>query len=238
MSRYLLLVAAAAIAFSAASPATLLADELTIVADVPEQPFEAQVKRVVAALDFFGAPLTKDQAAAVDKAIEDKDSAAALQKLLDPLCLAAVNVNPESRVKVSLGPAAKKLVQNGWTVFLVKVHNEAGVTAKLACGSPNAAPLYKQSTGNPDPKPSVKESDVPHRWLDVSMFEKQPLNARPRSAGSARPGCTGRSSTPTSWSRRRPACGWPRSSRPRASRRSATWSASRWRTRARRPSRW
>lgn len=178
MFRRLFRVIVATVACLAALQAVVRADDLTVVSDVPEQPFEAQVKRVVAALEFVGSPLTKNKAAAVDKAIEDKDSPVALQKLLDSLCLAEVNINPESRVKVALGPAAQKLVQNGWTVFLVKVHNEAGVTAKLNCTSPNAAPLYKQSTGNPDPKPSVKESDVPHRWLDVSMLDKQPLNAR------------------------------------------------------------
>jgi hypothetical protein len=178
MLRRYFCVVAMLFACSVASPIAAVADELTVVSEVPEQPFEAQAKRIVAAMEFVGAPLTKETAAAVDKAIEGKDSSAALQKLLDPLCLAQVTVNPESRVTVALGPAAKKLVQNGWTVFLVKVHNEAGVTAKLGCNSPNAAPLYKQSTGSPDPTPSVKESDVPHRWLDLSMFEKQPLNAR------------------------------------------------------------
>lgn len=178
MLRHRFFVLVAFLAGLVVAPANSWADDLAVVAEVAEQPFEAQVKRVVAALEFVGAPLTKENAAAVEKAIEGKDSAAALQKLLDPLCVAQVTVNAESRVTVAVGPAAKKLVQHGWTVFLVKVHNEAGVTAKLNCGSPNAAPLYKQSTGSPDPKPSVKESDVPHRWLDVSMLEKQPLNAR------------------------------------------------------------
>jgi hypothetical protein len=178
MPRPLSLAIVAILSCFAAPAREAWADDLTLVSDVAEQPFEAQVKRVVAALEFVGAPLTKENATAVEKAIEGKDSAVALQKLLDPLCVAQVTVNAESRVTVAVGPGAKKLVQHGWTVFLVKVHNEAGVTAKLNCSSPNAAPLYKQSTGSPDPKPSVKESDVPHRWLDVSMLEKQPLNAR------------------------------------------------------------
>jgi hypothetical protein len=48
---------------------------------------------------------------------------------LDPLCLAFVNVNPESRVKVARGPAKAQLVEQGWSVFLIKVHNDAGLTA-------------------------------------------------------------------------------------------------------------
>ncbi len=62
-----------------------------------------------------------------------------IQSLLDPFCLASVTINPESRVKVALGPAKPVLGSGSWTVFLVRVHNEAGVTAPLRCLSPNAA---------------------------------------------------------------------------------------------------
>jgi hypothetical protein len=43
--------------------------------------------------------------------------------------------------------------------------------------SPNAAPVYKQSSGRPDPPLLVNPADVPDRWLDVMSYEKQPLNA-------------------------------------------------------------
>ena len=69
---------------------------------------------------------------------------AKIQAVLDPLCLASVSINPESRVKVSLGPAAAELVQHGWRVFLVKVHNEAGVTPPLRLTSPQAAALAEE----------------------------------------------------------------------------------------------
>ena len=61
-----------------------------------------------------------------------------IQSLLDPFCLASVTINPESRVKVAVGPAKPVLRSGDWTVFLVRVHNEAGVTAPLRCLSPNA----------------------------------------------------------------------------------------------------
>lgn len=61
-----------------------------------------------------------------------------IQSLLDPFCLASVTINPESRVKVAVGPAKPILPSGSWTVFLVRVHNEAGVTAPLRCLSPNA----------------------------------------------------------------------------------------------------
>lgn len=50
----------------------------------------------------------------------------------DPLCIAVVTLNPESRVKVAEGPVKKDLMQQGWRTFLVKVHNEAGVNPPAA----------------------------------------------------------------------------------------------------------
>jgi len=154
------------------------ADSLPPVEDVAAQPLKAQVKRVAEALDFLGQPLTKPEQAAFQAAQNETDdlrAVKALQAVLDARVLAAVNINAESRVKVSRGPAAANLHEQGWSVFLVKVHNEAGVTAKLRVSSPNAAPLHQRSTGAADPKPSVKPQDVPERWIDVSTFDQQPL---------------------------------------------------------------
>lgn len=155
------------------------ADSLPVVADVEAQPFFAQAKRVVETLTLQGSPLTPEQQQAFEKALtaaEPSTGVAAVQELLDPLCLAAVTINPESRVKVAEGPAAKTLAQQGWRVFLVKVINEAGVTAALRVTSPNAAPLYKQSTGSANPEITVKPHEVPDRWLDIAVYDSQPLN--------------------------------------------------------------
>jgi hypothetical protein len=132
-------------------------DELPVVGSVEAQPLKAQAKRIAEALDFVGQPLTKEQAAALAKAAADTDDAAAveaIQKVFDPLCLAGVNLNPESRVKVARGAAEAELVQQGWRVFLVKVHNEAGVTGQLQASSPNAQPVYTKSSNSPAPKPT------------------------------------------------------------------------------------
>ncbi len=86
-----------------------------------------------------------------------------------------MNINPESRVKAAQGPAAPWLVQNGWTVFLVKVHNEAGVTAELQATSPNAEPIYKQSTSSAEPKKSIRSTENTERWMDLAMFRDRPL---------------------------------------------------------------
>jgi hypothetical protein len=54
-----------------------------------------------------------------------------IQEVLDRHTLVYIDISPESRVKVSRGMAAATLVEKGWRSFLVKVRNNAGVTAQL-----------------------------------------------------------------------------------------------------------
>jgi hypothetical protein len=153
-------------------------DELPLVTDVELQPLASQARRVAEALEFLGQPLPAEARARLAAAGRREDQAAgvrAIQEVLDPLCLVGVNVNPESRVKAQPGPAAPELVQQGWRVFLVKVHNEGGVTAPLRVTSPNAAPIYKQSTSSPTPAATIPKEEIPDRWTDVRMFDDRPL---------------------------------------------------------------
>ena len=66
-------------------------------------------------------------------------------------------------------------MQQGWRSFLVKVANEAGVTATPVFQSPNAAPLFHPSGGSPEPPRTVPESEVPHRFLDLMEYSSPPL---------------------------------------------------------------
>ncbi|HQU45311.1 MAG TPA: CehA/McbA family metallohydrolase [Pirellulales bacterium] len=153
---------------------------LPVVRQVELQPFKAQVRRVVQALGLLGSPLDDRQQAALKAAMDDVEPSTCLpnlQAVLDPLCLAAVSINAESRVKVAPGPAPQELIQHGWRVFLVKVHNEAGVTARLRVASPNAAPQVVRSSGKPNAKDTIAQAELADRWLDAAMFDSQPLNA-------------------------------------------------------------
>lgn len=159
----------------------VFADELVPISDVDLQPLKSQATRVIQALKFLGEPLTDAEQKAYTSAIQSEkpaDAIGGIQKVLDSRVLAAVHINPESRVKVAAGPAKRELNQNGWRIFLVKVHNEGGVTANLSANSPNAAPLYKISTGSPRGSKEIKPSDVSDRWLDLRMFENQPLTKK------------------------------------------------------------
>jgi hypothetical protein len=153
-------------------------DELPVYVDVEFQPLSAQVKRVVESLDLLGEPLPANEKALLDKAIDStgqESAIRAIQTVLDKHCLIGVEINPESRVKAWQGPVRPRLVQNGWSVFLVKVHNLAGVTAELAADSPNAAPIYKQSTGRAEPRKAIRPSEIVQRWAEVAMFGDRPL---------------------------------------------------------------
>ena len=151
-----------------------VAEDLEVVPNVEPQPLSSQVKRVVDALGFLGQPLPNQVRTQLEAAIQAADSAA-IQKALDPLVLAGVHINPEQRVKVARGAAPALLTEQGWSVFLIKVHNQAGITPQLEAASPNAAPLQRRSNSSKRPVQDITPADVVNRWLDLQMFDSQPL---------------------------------------------------------------
>jgi hypothetical protein len=156
------------------------AAELPIVDTVERQPLISATERLVQSLEFVGAPMKAEDRKKLDEILKDPNPqfvTIEVQKILDPYCLALVTINAESRVSVTEGAVAKQLIEQGWRTFLVKVHNEAGVTAPLKPESPNMAPLFKRGTGSPKPKIEITPDDVPQRFLDVVMYDKQPLKA-------------------------------------------------------------
>jgi hypothetical protein len=126
------------------------------------QPFAAQVRRVVEALEFAGAPLDDSGRKQLDAALAGFD-AAAVQRALDSRILFHVEITPEMRVKGAGGDAPRILSEGGWRTFLVKVHNQAGTTARLRIQSPQAMPLHGSAA-----------QDLPELWLGL-----QPLTAAP-----------------------------------------------------------
>lgn len=172
--------------FFALPLSTLMAEDSAWpkVVNVEQQPLVAATERLLQALDYVGSPLAAEDQQALAAAMKlDQPVKVALeiQTLLDKYCVAGVTINPESRVSVIEGPANKELMQQGWRTFLVKVNNQAGITAELKIESPNLLPVYMRGKGARE-KPLTDEkdrlvdvSDVPGRFLDASMFNKQPL---------------------------------------------------------------
>jgi hypothetical protein len=163
-------------------PSSLTATLAQQTAQVELQPLAAQVTRLIETLDYLGAPLSAADKQALEKATADSDAARAgraIQEILDRYALFDIHINPESRVKIAQGAARPELVQNGWRTFLVKVHNEAGVTAQLKAESVNAQRVFARGKGgfSTDPRPAqtITERDVRDRWLDLSLYNKPPM---------------------------------------------------------------
>ena len=115
------------------------------------------INRLRTALEYLGSPLPGETTALLDSAVRITDGAAAvglIRQALEPHCLMVVNINPESRVKAARGPAAPVLIQNDWQQFLVRVYNQAGVTAPLAVSTPE---------------------DASHEWIDARIHTQWPM---------------------------------------------------------------
>lgn len=155
---------------------------------VEPQPFLAALGSLIDATDYLGSPFSPDDKAALRAAIAANDSAAVekTQRVLDGYSLFVMTISPEQRVKVAAGPAKPVLDESGWRQFLVKVVNEAGVTAKVRATSPQAKQAFVP--GSPPVAPNAKPKDpgapaLDARWLDLQIFEAPP--ARPALSGLA-----------------------------------------------------
>jgi hypothetical protein len=147
---------------------------------VEPQPLLAQAIRLKDALSFLGSSLSKDdekKISALQKGPLTQQTVKLIQDILDPYCLAMVNINPEARVKVSRGPATARLIQSGWVSYLVKVNNEAGITAALEVQSPNAAtPLYVSSFQHRvAEKKKLTAGQVANRFLEMQLYRNRPM---------------------------------------------------------------
>jgi hypothetical protein len=141
------------------------AEAPTLVEDVSWRPFQTHCRELLAALQKQSGSLPAETVKSV-KALLDREPAdaraagAAIQKLLDPLCLVVVSINAESRVKAARGPRRARLTLDQPTLMLVKVHNEAGVRHGLLVKSEQLI------------VPDKKEAD---RWVEASIA---PLGAK------------------------------------------------------------
>jgi hypothetical protein len=148
---------------------------------VPLQPLAQQVRRLEIALRYLGQPLAAADHLVINGAIaldDEKAAAARLQEVLDRHVLAVVRINPESRVSVEQGAAAPELVQGGTRLFLIKVRNEAGVTAPMTVQSPNTGRVYVPSRGSPEPRMELTGTHVRERWAEFSIYDRPPMRQR------------------------------------------------------------
>src|SRR3989442_782713 len=153
-------------------------------AAIPLQPLAQQVRLLETALSYLGQPLGPADHQRINRAIAGADEAAGaaeIEAVLDQHALLVVEVNPESRVKVTGGPARPELVEGGTRLFLVKVVNEAGVTAPVTVKSPNSGPPSTPSRSSAltaEPAVTLTLEDVRERWADIALYQKPPMREK------------------------------------------------------------
>jgi hypothetical protein len=89
----------------------------------PLQPLAQSVRALESALAHLGEPLSPEDKCRINDAVARAGEEAAvseIESVLDAHTLAIVEINPESRVKVTQGRARPALVQGGTRAFLVK----------------------------------------------------------------------------------------------------------------------
>jgi len=150
-------------------PTSEVASVLPSVHQVESQPLLLLTRRLSDALTTIGSPLSPETQKELAALTVDQDEAtvtATVQRLLDPWCVAAVEIAQDGSMLVSSGQAVT-VEENGWRAMLVKVINDAGVQSQLRIDSPSARPL---AHGPLD--------DVPNRWMQLSPFNGRPLDSR------------------------------------------------------------
>src|SRR5215213_9305914 len=101
-SFFILIALIACIALSAQHQHQQSAASLSMINNVEPQPLLAQAIRLKNALSFLGSSLSKENEKRLEQ-LQNKplslETVETIQHILDPYCLAMVNINPEARVK-------------------------------------------------------------------------------------------------------------------------------------------
>jgi hypothetical protein len=148
-------------------------------ATVALQPLAQHVRQVESVLASLGQPLTGPEHEALNRAMGERDERRAVAMIDEAVAahvLLDVTINPESRVSVVQGSAAPSLVEGGSRLFLVRIRNQAGVTAPLRLTSPNGGRVYSgQWKDDHEPAMTLTPRDVQDRWAELTLFDKPPM---------------------------------------------------------------
>jgi hypothetical protein len=137
-------------------------DDIPVVVGVDAEPLTACVKDLLATLSILHRPLPFDAQRKVNAALALADPAArteAIQRALDPECIADLEIDAKGRMRVGPGPARPVLHRHVWRPFVIKVRNAAKMGANFGISSPSASP----------------EAGF-DRWLDLVLSNNGPLD--------------------------------------------------------------
>ncbi len=142
------------------------ASSAPVVEGVAKQPLMVHVDHLLQALTFVGRPISDADREAIFKAAQlpDDKASVAIQQILDRYALVKVDIDPLRKVSVApMSGSSETLMKNGWTTFLVKVHNQPGVTDQVDVDSPQAAMPYDLS------RMEVERSVYDDQFTDVML---------------------------------------------------------------------
>lgn len=141
--------------------------------DLSPQAYFAIVTRVIDALATMGAPVTSDDARQLTILSKQNDFAAinAAERILDRYTLARITLGDP---QIAAGGAERRLIEQGWRTFLVRVANAAGWTDYLSLYTRTRVGVPGKML--PSPVFSGEQSLAQRAWL-MDTLNKAPLIA-------------------------------------------------------------
>lgn len=159
-------------------------------AETERQRLIAHTKRLLEALDSLGAPVDHQTRQEMQLA-HQKSDVNRIEQLLEPLLVATVTINPESRVKVAAGKKSPYLQQAGYVPWIIKVENQGAVKSPIQVTSPQAGPSYAgvallsmQRQAQLELRANESKPDSPSRFLHFEWFTNSPMAEIPSGAQS------------------------------------------------------
>ncbi len=148
-------------------PLQARSQSLPLVEDVEWSAFQQHLSQLLPHLEKMHHP--KAMLAKIHRLIKEKNIDE-IQKVLAPLCLIGLHINPESRVKAKPGSASVQLILNKPTYFLVQAHNEGDVKAPVKITGENGQWLQMRIT-----HPSKSSALTGHRleYLILKLTAKE-----------------------------------------------------------------
>jgi hypothetical protein len=149
------------------------------IGDITPQPYFAAVNRALEVLQNLGAPVAEGDKPQLADLARQGDSAAiaAAEKILDRYTLARIVTNADGYAHTSAGGARRNLIEQGWSVFLVRVSNFLKNKDKLNATA-GAWPMTSPSTGASRAGVPDTLNVAPYiakNWLASQMYETAPF---------------------------------------------------------------
>jgi hypothetical protein len=151
---------------------------------VEGQPLAANVRRLLEAVEYLGAPFADSERKELLSAAERHD-ALELQRALDRRVAVVVAISDGRRLTIEKGPAPIQLQQAGYVPVVLKILNASGATSKLGIHSANSGALYAgvaEFSMKRQAQEQLREQENvdgrTDRFLQLEMFQSSPMAAR------------------------------------------------------------